>query len=163
MFSNHFFKRYWFKIWMSIWANLVFFSSCEFSVRPKLSFDREWGTHRITGWCRMGQAPTCLAFHCSGSLRTFLAESSALRLVFSGPPTPQTSILLCYLNEIWLSFYFDCRFFSNNYFNLKFQALIVHKPNMILWKNQQNHLIADDFITKSMGPLFFWNSGYYKA
>ena len=88
-----------------------FFSSCEFSVRPKLSFDREWGTHRITGWCRMGQAPTCLAFHCSGSLRTFLAESSALRLVFSGPPTPQTSILLCYLNEIWLSFYFDCRFF----------------------------------------------------
>ena len=54
----------------------------------------------------------------------------------------------------WLSF-----FFSNNYFNLKFQALIVHKPNMILWKNQQNHLIADDFITKSMGPLFFETVG----
>ena len=50
------------------------------------------GTQRITDWCRTGRAHTCLASHCSGSRRTFLAVSSALRLVFPGPPTPQTSI-----------------------------------------------------------------------
>ena len=158
MFSNHFFKRYWFKIWMSIWANLVvFFFKLWIFGKAKTELRQRVGNTQDHWLMQDGASSYMSRLSLQWISENFPGRVISLQTGFLWAPTPHTSIILCYLNEIWLSFYFDCRFFSNNHFNLKFQALIVHKPNMILWKNQQNHLIADDFIT--MGPLFFETVG----